>query len=350
MKRILSLFMVLTVIASVFTSCSSAKDKSVLTVNDEATVDTEIFTYFLNEAYNSGSGYTDEQCIEAATYEGMKYLAVNTQFASSGKTLSADEKAAVSKETNALWRMYGKYLTEIGVSKDAFFRIKQYEYCRENLRLSLYDTNGTQPISENYIKQYFTDNYVGIKYFYEELYTPLTDEQLNNMTENEKLSYEASKKNAESRYKFISTIADYVNGGVYTIDDAFMAVTGEVSADISVSATVVGRNDTSFSTEFVDVVFKQSVGSAFIITNAERSYIYFIERVDLLDSEYDFYDSYRERCLAAVSESYFTNEISSWVKAYNTVRHLDKAKKCLSKVKKVDKNKYNSIENCYLFK
>lgn len=348
MKRTVCLFLSLLFLLSILSSCSGGGNNSVLTVNDKATVDSEIFSYFLNEAYYGGHGYTDEQCIEVATSEGMKYLAVNTAFALSGKTLSPDEKAAVSQETNALWRMYGDYLNDIGVSKDAFFKIKQYEYFRENLRAALYDTNGTNPISDGTLKQYFTMNYVGIKYFYEELYTPVSEDKLNAMTANEKAVYEASRNNAASRYSYISTIADYVNSGVYTIDDAFMAITGEVSADISVSATVVGKNDASFSKELIDAVFKQSVGSAFIITNADKSYVYFIERIDLLDAQYGFFDNYRSICLTAVSENLFVNEINSWVQSYSAVRHMNKANRCLSVIKKADRDKYTTMNKFYL--
>lgn len=349
MKRVFCVLTALLLCFAVFSACSADK-KNVLTVNESASVDRDVFSYFLNAAYYSGQNYSDDNCIEIATGESMKYLAVNTAFSESGKTLSPDEKAAVSKETNALWRIYGRYLREIGVSKDAFFKIKQYEYFREKLRLSLYDKDGSNPIAENIIKQYFTTNYVGIKYFYEELYTPVSDEKLQTMTANDKAAYEASKANAESRYKYISTIANYVNSGVYTIDDAFMAVTGEVSADISVSATVVGKNDASFSDEFIEAVFKQSEGSAFIITNLDRSCIYFIERVNLLDSQYDFYDTYRSRCLSAVSESLFVREINTWVQSYNTVRHMDIAKDCLSKIKKVNRNPYLNNEKYFLKK
>ena len=98
-----------------------------------------------------------------------------------------------------------------------------------------------------YIKQYFTANYVGIKYFYEELYTVLSTEQYQALSASDKAAYDAEKKAAAERYDRNSEIANYVNSGMYNMDEAFMAVTGQVSADISVSAAVVGRNDSSFS-------------------------------------------------------------------------------------------------------
>lgn len=319
-----------------------------LTVNDTTAVDSEIFTYFLNDAYYSANGYTESECIELATSESLKYIAVNTRFAQTVGSLTLDDKAALSQEVNALWRIYGDYLTEIGVSKDAFFKIKQYEYCKEKLRFSLYDTNGTQPISEAYIQQYFTTNYLGIKYFYQDLYTVKSENEIAAMSDYDRQVYESSKKSAQERYEYISTLANYVNSSVYTMNEAFMVATGEVYADVSVSATVIDKQSSSFSSEFIDAVTKQSVGSAFIITNAEKSYIYLIERIDLLDTKYDFYSQYREECLKAVSEGYFNNEISTWVQSYNAVRHLSVAEKCMSRIQRVDRSKYAGTDG-YVF-
>lgn len=347
MKKIIATFTAIIICIVTLPSCS-VKNKSVITINEDTDIDNQIFTYFLNEAYYSSDSITENECIEQATGECLKYAAVNTQFSKTGKTLSLDEKAEISKEVNSLWRLYGDYYTEIGISKDTYFKIKQYEACKENLRFSLYDTNGTNPINEEYIKQYFATNYVGIKYFYQELYTVADDTKISNMSADEKKAYETEKENALQRYNSISEIANYVNSGVYTMDEAFMAVTGQVSADISVSATVVSKNDTSFSPEFIDAVFNQSIGSAFIITNSEKSYLYFIERVNLLDEKYDFYSQYRDTCLKEVSENLFINEINTWVQSYNAVRHLSQAQKCLKNIQNIDRSKYIGTDN-YIF-
>lgn len=347
MKRLIAILTVLILCLTSLPSCS-AGGRSVITINGDTKLDSELFAYFLNEAYYGGNNVTDDECIEYATSECLKYAAVNTQFAKTGRKLTLDEKADISQEVNSLWRYYGEYYNDIGVSKDTFFKVKQYDVCKKQLQFALYDTNGTNPINEEYIKQYFTTDYVGIKFFYQELYDVVSDSELANMSEEDRAAYASKKQAATARYNEISTIANYVNSGVYNIDEAFMTVTGQVSADISVSATVVGRNDTTFSPEFIDAVFRQSVGSAFIITNADNSYLYFIQRIDLLSDEYDFYSQYRDICLTEVSESYFINEINSWVQSYNAVRHLSAAKSCLRKIKNVDRSNYVGTED-YIF-
>ena len=349
MKKLLSLLIILSILLCSLSSCSSGRKRSVITINETTQIDTEIFSYFLNEICYNNNGISDSECIELATSECLEYVAVNTRFAQNGQSLSPKEKADISVETNALWRIYGDYYEEIGVSKDTFFKIKQYETCKENIRLALYDKDGSEPINEDYIKQYYTTNYVGIKYFYEELYTVISAEQYNALSDYEKNAYNAEKKAAEERYKSISEIANYVNSSVYTMDEAFMKITGEVSADIRVSADVISKTGSSFSESFVDAVFRQPVGSAFIITNTEKSYVYFIERVDLLDVRYNFYDEYRTECLKAVSESYLINKINSWITTYSAVRNLSRAERCLKKIRNVDRSKYTGTES-YNFK
>lgn len=345
MKKLLSLLIVLSIVLCSLPSCAFGGKRSVIEINEATEIDTEIFSYFLNDVYYKYDDISDSQYIELATSECLEYIAVNTKFAENGKALTLREKADISKETNSLWRIYGDYFLEIGVSKDTFFKIKQYECYKENIRFALYDTDGTNPINEEYIKQYFTTNYVGIKYFYEELYTVISEAEYNSLSDYDKSVYDAARKSAEERYKYISEIANYVNSSVYTMDEAFMAVTGEVSADIRVSADVVSKTDSSFSEEFVNAVFMQAVGSAFIITNADRSYVYFIERVDLLNSQYGFYEEYRKECLEKVSEGFFISEINNWIKSYKAVRHLSAAEKCLNAIKKVDRSKYAGTEN-----
>ena len=338
MKKLIAFLLV---IATVFmlTSCNADK-KIIIEINETTNIDSEIFSYFLNDAYYRYENKTDLEYIDLATSECLSYIAVNTEFAKSDKKLTPRDKADISKETNALWRVYGDYYEQIGVSKETFFKINQYKKFKEIIRLSIYDTGGTNPINEDYIKEYFTTNNVGIKYFYQELYTPLSDTEYAALTDYDKKVYDAEKKAANDRYEYISEIANYVNSSVYTMDEAFMAVTGEISADIRVSAAVVGKEGSSFSAEFVNAVFRQATGSAFIITNAEKSYVYFIERIDLLDSDYDFYNQHRNDCLKAVTESFLTGEINNWISSYKAVRHLSKAESCLNRIKNTDRSLY----------
>ncbi len=345
MKKIIS---VLCVVLMLFSLCSCNAGGNIISVNGTTVLDKQIFTYFLDEIYNSSEGITRDACISSATSAVLQYIAVNTRFKELGKSLTPNQKAAVSREVNALWRYYGTYYAELGISKDTFFKIKQYECAKRELCLALYDKDGTNPINEEYIKQYFAANYAGIKYFYEELYPLMTQSEYDALSESDKKAYDASRSNAQNRYNSNSEIANYVNSGVYTMDEAFMAITGQVSADISVSVDVLSRTDSAFSAEFVEAVFKQSVGSAFIITNPEKSYMYFVERVDILDDKYELYEQHREECLLEVAESFFVNEINTWISSYNTVRNLSMAKQCYNKVVNIDKSKYAGADN-YIF-
>jgi|GEM_PF-2938643 hypothetical protein len=322
------------------TGCSRSQkeEKSVLTVNNQTEIPSGIFTYFLNMEYYSNTGLSDSDYIDRATNDSLKYLAVNSKAAEKNMTLSQSEKYKVSAETNALWRYYGKYLENIGVTKDDYFKIRQYETMREKIRFALFDKGGSEAINENYVKEYFKENYCAVKYFYRELYDLSTQAQIDNMTDEAKKAYEQRKKDAEKQYKSISNLATYVNSGIYTVDEAYMAVTGNVDKGVKVNTTIISKNDADFPAELVAAVFKQAQGSAFIITNSEKSYIYFIYKIGLFDEGNSYYDKYRKECLIGVSENYLENDISSWTKSFDAVRHTNVCSDCLNNVKGVDRS------------
>ena len=321
------------------TACGS-QPGAALTVNGSADIDSEIFTYFLNnELYKNPDGY-DSDAVSACTLDCLAYMTVNSECASLGIRLNGTEKAECSLETNALWRLYSGYLTQIGVSKDSFFKIKQYEYLKEALRFALYDRGGYREIPDNDLKAYFNANYAGIKYYYESLYTVLSPETLASMTQSQRDDYAVSVSAANERYDTFTKLATLVNSGQFTIDEAYMAATGDVNEGVSVSTTVVGTDSTNFSAEFIDAVCSQYEGTTFIVTNADRSYIYFVERVGLFDEGDGLFNDYREECLIKYSESFLTNEINTRSAGFKAVRHTDAVDECIRRVRSVDRSKY----------
>ena len=55
---------------------------------------------------------------------------------------------------------FGKYYKSIGVSKQTLTKIEENQAFSEAILLATYDTKGTNPVSEDEIKAYFSDNYV----------------------------------------------------------------------------------------------------------------------------------------------------------------------------------------------
>ena len=340
MKRFLACICACSILVCLGLTACGSQPGAALTVNDSADIGSGIFSYFLNNELYSGAGAYDSDAISASTLDCLAYITVNSECASLGIRLGGTEKAECSLETNALWRLYSDYLTQIGVSKEDFFRIKQYEYLKEALRFALYDRGGYREIPDNDLKAYFNANYAGIKYYYESLYTVLSEDTLASMTQTQRADYAASAAAANERYDTFTKMATLVNSGQFTIDEAYMAATGDVNEGVSVNTTVVGADSTNFSAEFIDAVFSQYEGTTFIVTNADRSYIYFVERVGLFDEGDGLFDQYREECLINYSESFLTNEINTRSAGFKAVRHTDTVDACLERVKSVDRNKY----------
>ncbi len=346
----MSLVCCLAVLIAGLAGCGGAKaPEAALRVNEAADVDTELFTYFLSMQYYGGEAVGDAEKVEAATADCLAYLAVNTRFVGMGLALSQEDKAEVSLETDSLWRLYGGYLSALGVSKQTYFKVRQYLRMRENLEYALYDKDGVSPISDSYLREYFLQNYVGIKYFYEELYPEYTEQQLAALSDGQLKSLNERMNYAAERYQYISDLATYVNSGIYTIDQAYMAVTENVSENVSVETTVVSRSDTNFTREFITAVFKQASGSAFLVTNNSKSYVYFVQRVDLFSEGTDLFDAYRDQCLQAVADAYLTQDVADWVSSYKAVRYASATDQCLDRVKRVDRAAYIGTD-AYEFK
>ena len=99
MKKLLSLLIILSILVCSLSSCSTDRKRSVITINETTQIDTEIFSYFLNEICYNNKGISDSECIELATSKCLEYVAVNTRFAQNGQSLSPTEKADISTET-----------------------------------------------------------------------------------------------------------------------------------------------------------------------------------------------------------------------------------------------------------
>lgn len=342
-KRKAVFLLALAVLAAGLTGCGSETGIA-LTVNGSAEIDSEIFTYFLNYEYWSGGGSYDSEYISRATNDCLAYVTVNSACRELGVRLNGAEKADCSLETNSLWRLYEDYLTELGVSKDSFFKIKQYEYMKDALRFALYDTGGYQAIPESDLKAYFNGTYAGIKYYYESLYTVLPAETLAGMTAAQLENYNASVASANDRYERLTRLATLVNSDQYTIDEAYMAATGDVNEGAGAKTAVLSNDSSGFTAEFINAVFSQQVGTTFIVTNADRSYIYFVERIGLFDDGDALFNEYRDECLRGYSESFLINEINTRSAGFKAVRHTDVTDKCLERVKKTDRSKYAGTE------
>ena len=161
-------------------SCSD-NSWSMKTNNTSLTIGTYI--YYMNAAYNkaaskveNGSSDILSQTIEdksgtdyvkdEALLSCKKLIATENMFDEMGLYISDEEAAQADKDTNTLWKSYGTIYESLGVAKDSFHRA----YTMYNLKYSKilnakYGDEGSEKISDDEIKSYFTDHYTSYSYF-----------------------------------------------------------------------------------------------------------------------------------------------------------------------------------------
>ena len=321
------LYMILSAALAVvllFSSCSRA-DKTVVTVNGDVSVTGDVFSYFLKTAMTDNKDMTEDEYLDIATNECIKYIAVNTIFAQNGMTLTPAQKASLSEETNTLWRQYGAYYSLLGITKETFYKIKTGEAYREAVRFALYDTDGSEPVGEDVIKSVFNSEYCGFRFVCEYLYN--TDSDGN--------AVKKSQSEIDETYNNYLSAASEINNNGSSLEEAYARfATDEAYKSLSLDTVLIDR-DSSFPEGFFDAVQKAEYNKAVVIISDD--YLYLLIREDILSADHDFYEQYRDKCLVTATESLLNNKMTEWVGEYNAVRQIDTARGCYKSVLDADK-------------
>lgn len=290
MKKVVSLLLATLILALVLTSCSSPAKVKVNGVK----IDNEIYTYFENTLEKDENGEVSEDAIKSAI---SRYVTINSEFANRGLSVDSELKLSLSESVNDLWHLYGNYYNEIGVSKQTIYKIELSELY-ESLLLADYYNN----ISEDEIKAYFKENYIGIRF---------VNGYLFNVDENgSSVAMTDEQKN--------SVIASY-NSVVTLINDG--ALIEEAVASLDENAEVYNTlinafSDGTFPQGFFSEVKKIETGKVATVTLDD--YIFLVQRIDVFDKTYGYYENNRTACLEAMKGDEFAKVIDNWSKNYVT--------------------------------
>lgn len=324
MRKLYMIISAAMVLILALSGCSAA-DRTVITVNDDATVTSDVFSYFLKTAMTDNNNLTEDEYLDIATNECIKYIAVNTIFAQNGMTLTPAQKASLSDETNTLWRQYGAYYSLLGLTKETFYKIKTGEQYREAVRFALYDTDGSESIGEDIIKGVFNSEYCGFRFVCEYLYN--TDDDGNTVKK--------SQSEIDATYNNYLSAATEINNNGSSLEEAYAKfATDEAYKSLSLDTVLIDR-DSAFPDGFFDAVQKAEYNKAVVIIADD--YLYLLIREDILSADYDFYEQYRDKCLVTATEGLLTDKITEWVGEYNAVRQIDTARRCYKSVLNADK-------------
>ena len=288
MKKVISLLLSILTFTLVLTSCSGpAKVK----VNGEK-IDNEIYTYFENTLPKDKDGEVSEGAIKNAI---SRYVAINSEFKNRGLSIDSEVKGALSATVNNLWHLYGSYYNEIGVSKQTIYKIelsKEYEatlladYCKN--------------VSDNDIKAYFKENYIAIRFVTGYLFNVDDTGTSVAMTDEQKKSVIAS----------YNSVVALINEGTL-IEEAVVSLGEDTEVH---NALINAFSDGTFPQGFWSEVKKLEVGKTATITLDD--YIFLVQRIDVFDKTYGYYENNRTACLEAMKGDEFSKVVDSWAKNY----------------------------------
>ncbi len=308
MKRILSVIMAIGVFVCVFSSCSKeGETRYPLTVNGTP-IDSEIFSYYLDSEWDSPEAMSSrEGRITEATYKCIRYVAVNSTFASYGLSLTEGEKAEISDETNVLWNTFGEHYKSIGVSKETFLKIRTSEEYIEKLRIAFFDKGGSDEISDGVLRGVLTEEFVAFRY----VRTPLKDTDV----------YGNERQLSEEELSELSTI--YTNAantatGLYSVESAYNSISEKFPlSEMSYETAVIDRTDHRFTEVFFNTIKSMKEGTSTVFQY--EGYVYMVHRINILSEPAIFFDK-RSECLRIISEEPLQSKINLMCNAYHSVR------------------------------
>ncbi len=288
MKKVVSLLLAALTLALVLTSCSGPAKVKVNGVK----IDNEIYTYFENTLEKDENDEVNEDAIKSAI---SRYVTINSEFNNRGLSVDSELKLTLSESVNDLWHLYGNYYNEIGVSKQTIYKI-ELSKLYESLLLADYYSN----ISEDEIKAYFKENYIGIRFVNGYLFNVDENGSSVAMTDEQKNSVIAS-------YNSVVTL---INDGAL-IEEAVASL--DENAEVY-NALINAFSDGTFPQGFFSEVKKIETGKVATVTLDD--YIFLVQRIDVFDKTYGYYENNRTACLEAMKGDEFSTVIDNWSKNY----------------------------------
>lgn len=282
MKKAISLVLAMSIILLSFTSCSVF---SKVRVNGEK-IDNEVYTYF-EDLHDGNEG----EILKAIS----RYVTINSEFNNRSLKLTSSQKSDLSTMVDDLWHLYGLHYNEIGISKQTVYKIETSKVYEDILLDYYYGQNGVSPVKEDLIKNYFKQNYIAIRFATGYLFN--VDEQGAPipMSDSEK--------------------AVIINGFANSVDLINTGSPIEMATSYEVRDAIINSSyDGSFPTGFYKEVSTIGVGDAATVTL--DNYTFLVERIDVFDETYNYYESYRTTCLRKMKGDDFEKLIAEWSQYY----------------------------------
>lgn len=267
----------------------------------------EDFDYYAQTV--SGMSFGDYVKQETLNY-CKKYVAVNRLFDELGIVSDPTEQENVTDNINDQWDFsvsgwtsylpylngfstLGDYYQSFGVAKSSYREVMMGSYKQSEIFDYYYGEGGIEEVSKDEIKEYVGDNYSLARYISISLYND----------EGDVIEDEAELKVLE---ELANGYVDDLNGGAsYTevyekyekyLNDGKDEEEGDEEHDHEDSDfdRIISKTATSPSTEFVEALFKQDIGTAALFK--ADTYYYVVQRLDITENE-EYVDDYAATAL-----------------------------------------------------
>ncbi|MBQ7976041.1 MAG: hypothetical protein IJ300_10200 [Clostridia bacterium] len=282
MRKAVSLMLVIATCLLSFASCSGPARVKV----NGTKIDNEVYSYF--EDLYSGNETEIEKAIS-------RYVTINSEFNNRNLSLSSAQKSELSSDVDNLWHLYGIHYQKLDISKQTIYKIESSKVYEDVLLDYYYGQGGVEPVSEDSIKKYFKANYIAISYATEYLFNIDETGATVPMTDSEKAAI----------INGFATSEGLVNTGTPI----------ETATDREVHSALINSSyDGSFPSGFYTQVENVKVGSASTIVI--NNYAFLVQRIDVFDETYGYYDTYRTQCLRELKGDEFDKMVDQWSQSY----------------------------------
>jgi hypothetical protein len=306
MKRIVSVFLILSILIGLFSSCTTDTSAKI-TVNGTP-IDYEIYLYFEDLLKKS---YKDAELDKAVKSEIARYVAINSEFENQKLSLTKSQKADLSTTVNDLWHLFGTHYAKVGVSKQTIYKIERSKAYEISLLVKYYSEDGVSPVNEDDLKAYFSDNYCAIRYVVGYLFD--VDENGSNVP--------MSAENRNTIIETYNTVATIVNESLAddkeseTVDTSLESAVGALGEGSEIHDALVNSfADGTFPTGFFAAV--SNIETKKTATVVLGDYIFLVQKVDIFNGNYNYYETYRDDCLKKMKGEEFSKVINEWAKNY----------------------------------
>ncbi len=278
---------------------SACTPRGTLTVNGTR-IDKGIVRYFTDAARQEQPD-AEEAAIEAAAHQKIAaYVAVNSAFSERGLSLSTDEKAQISQNVNAKWRLFGTYYTELGISKQDLTKIETSNGYKDAVLADYYGADGDVPIAEETLRTYFAENYIAFQSVTGFLTTANNNGDMTPLSDSEKQRMTTVFDNAASAVNAGGTVAEQA------------AKMENVTANTE--TVVVVRGNPNYPEDFFTQVSAMENGTAKTFVTGD--YIFLVQRENLTDESRNLFATYRLDCLKTLKGAEFETILDAWAANY----------------------------------